>query len=565
MKNKYQLIFLNILITFLSLYFTYVVYAEYQQSQTIKTNNYINSSIQRNKKIIKNIFITIQEEIKKDKKLFKEIHTFYTKLLRKNPNYPLADLKKDIYKKYNLKDKEIHLFLLNNQYVVTHSTYSPDIGFDLSQVLDAKIELQRSHDLKIHQSETISIDIINSEIKSYSYSKINNNLYFEMGLINKRIYKILKVAMTNVQLLTNPQSNLYRIEQRLDGSEYYDDIINKDVNRTKEEYLQHKKKYFKNKPTNNKIILANRTGKIQTKHSTNHSLYYIPLIKKNNDYLKIMGDFVLELYIDKNYQQQLSYKIANYFYLFFIFHIFFLINIYYFTLKYYQTQKKLHIKLKDNHTLLEENKSFIFGISKQIKAPLSVIMNNFSFIEKYIDKTLYHYSQQINSAINMLRSSYNDLTYISNNKSIMKYPQKQLDLSEFLNKSIDFFDTIAIANNKIILRDIQDNICLKFNDNELERFVDNNLSNAIKYGNKSKKIVVSLHSTQSNISLKFHSFAEAIQNKEKIFERNFQEKSHTKGLGLGLSMVKSLCIKYNIEYKVYYKDGANVFAYKFKK
>lgn len=561
MKNKYQLILLNITITFLSLYFTYLVYEEYKYSQKIKIDNYINKSIKMNKNIIKNTFTTIKKEIEKDKEIFKTIHIEYTKKLRENITYDLDKLKIEIQNKYNLKDKDIHLFLLNNKYTVTHSTYPTDIGFNLTLVPDARIELDRSNDGKIHQSDSISIDIINSEIKSYSYSKINNDLYFEMGFINKKIHNILKIAMAKIQLMTNKNSKLYRIEQKLDGSEYYDNIMDKNSTSTKEKYLQSKKKFLKNQVTKDNIILANRTGQIQEKHFLNHSIYYIPLIKKDNIYLKLMGDFVLELYIDRSSEKNLLKKIKNYFYIFFLFHLFFLFNIYYFTLKYYKAQKRLENKVKGNNLLLEENKSFIEAMTNQIKTPLSVIMSNFLFIEKYINKNLKHYSNQINSAINMMNNSYKDLTYIVENEKV-NYLKEKIDLSDFLKQRISFFNTIAKSKNKNISYDIEENVVVNINKTEIERLIDNNLSNAIKYGDKSNNIFVTLRTIQNTTILKFYSNSNKIKNKNKIFDKNYQEqKNGNKSLGLGLSMVKHICDKNNIIIDVEYRNQQNIFVY----
>jgi hypothetical protein len=564
MKNKYQLVFLNIFITVVSLYFTYVVYEEYQLSQKIKIDKYINDTIHKNKNIIKNVFITIKDEIKKDKKLFLDIHTTYTHQLRNLIIYDLDSLKKEIIKKYDLNDKEIHLFLLNKEYTITHSTYKPDIGFKLALVPDARIELDRSADGKIYQSESISIDIINSEIKSYSYSKINDNLYFEMGLINKKIHTILKSAMSKIQIMTNKKSNLYRIEQKLDGSEYYDNILAKRTTKTKEEYLNKKKKFFKNQATNDMVILANRSEEILEKHFAEYSVYYIPLIKKNNEYLKTMGDFVLELYIDRTYEKSFNEKIKIYFYLFFMFHIFFLLNIYYFTIKYYKTQLELEKKVNDNNKLLDENRIFIKAMTTQIKSPLSVIMNNFAFVENLIGEKFKHYKIQITSAINMLENSYNDLEYMTeNDKHSVK--KKKINLSEFLLQRIKFFETIAIAKKRDITFDIEENIDILFDESELERLIDNNLSNGIKHSFLDSTIHIKLYSDRNEIKLVFASFSNEILNKEKVFIKNYQENnSSSQSLGLGLSMVKSICDKNNVSVQLVYKDKQNIFEYTFQ-
>lgn len=110
MNNKYKFILLNIFITIISIYFTYAVYFEYKKSQEKKVNAYIEKSIERNKSIIINTFTTIRDAIESDRKIFKEIHTYYTKKLRTNPKLDIRDLRKEIYSKYDLTNKDVHLF-----------------------------------------------------------------------------------------------------------------------------------------------------------------------------------------------------------------------------------------------------------------------------------------------------------------------------------------------------------------------------------------------------------------------------------------------------------------------
>ena len=191
-------------------------------------------------------------------------------------------------------------------------------------------------------------------------------------------------------------------------------------------------------------------------------------------------------------------------------------------------------------------------------------MNNFAFIENSLDKNTKNYSNHINSAINMLKNSYKDLSYISENEKI-SYLKKEINLSKFLIQRIDFFNTVAQTKEKKISHNIEKNIYIYMNETELERLIDNNISNAVKHSDSNSEILIKLHSINKLATLKFKSSSKEIKNKDMIFEKNFQEQIYSlKGLGLGLFMVKSICIKNNITYKVEYKDGFNVFIYRFK-
>ena len=231
--------------------------------------------------------------------------------------------------------------------------------------------------------------------------------------------------------------------------------------------------------------------------------------------------------------------------------------------------ESLHLKLQDqiehNQLLLDENKIFIADMVHQIRTPLSVIMTNSSLIEMKTDKDVSSYITQINSAINMLSNSYEDLSYIISNDTI-EYKPVEIDLSDFLNERIDFFEVIAQANKKVISTNVDNGLKISMNDTELERLIDNNISNAIKHSNDKSEIEIVLErKSNPGVILQFISKGNDIQNVTKLFEKNYTENQGAKrSLGLGLNMVKMICEKNNIDYCAHSKENTNTFTYIFK-
>lgn len=226
-------------------------------------------------------------------------------------------------------------------------------------------------------------------------------------------------------------------------------------------------------------------------------------------------------------------------------------------------------KLEQNHEDLENAKDdikrFIADTVHQIRTPLSSILMNAEMIKDLQeDDSLAPFIDSIDASINMLSNSYEDLSYVTSYDSI-KYNPNLISLSQMIEKRIVFFQTICRMNLKEIESDIDINAYTYINIVELERLIDNNISNAIKYAKIEKPIYIRLiKSKESNrIILEFRSYAKEIKNKKKIFEKNYREEESKRGLGLGLNIVKNICDKYNISYEASYKDNQNIFTYTF--
>jgi len=233
-----------------------------------------------------------------------------------------------------------------------------------------------------------------------------------------------------------------------------------------------------------------------------------------------------------------------------------------------ENYNKLHTQLnheaRKNQLLLSENKQFIADMVHQIRTPLTVIMANSSRIEMKGYEDINPFTNQINSSISMLSNSYEDLSYIISHDSI-EYEAVKINLSNFINERIEFFKHILEANNKNLECQIQADIDVFMNDIELERLIDNNISNAIKHSSKNAKISIHLEQKKDEVVLYFKSEGKTIQNPALLFDKNYRENESKRSLGLGLNMVKTICDKNLITYDVDSHDNLNTFTYIFKK
>jgi len=230
---------------------------------------------------------------------------------------------------------------------------------------------------------------------------------------------------------------------------------------------------------------------------------------------------------------------------------------------------------KKNH-LLEEEKSFSEKLVRsqdnfikhsihEINTPLAVILTNIDIYKLKFEENKY--IGKIEAGAKMIANIYDDLSYMVK-KDHFVYEKELLSFSDFLRSRIDFFEEIAKGNRHPIEAEIEDDAALYFSKIELQRIVDNNLSNAIKYAHQESAILVKLYKENAALILEFWSASE-IKDPTRIFEPFHREETLQEnledGFGLGLEIVYSICKKEEVEIEVDSKESRTLFRYCFKK
>ncbi len=603
LKNKIYIIQIFITIAFVS--FFLIVYNGYIKQKEADLESNIKTITQTNKFFIEQSLSSIYKEYQTNQKLFYRIHQYSQNEYLKNPNKNLATLKDEIKKQFNISDIDIDIYLIDKTYTITASTFQNDIGFNLSVIEDAKNYLDKTNkDSKIYVASNISIDLLDSNLNVYSYSKIDKDRYFEMGFkLKQPLYKQLKQNLETTYQTTNNKITLFRIIDTADKKEIYINLFTQqNENISKKEFEESLPKFSKDIPTTDKHINAIRLNEVQKEIKENSYIVYVPLLRKNNTQHHLSyNNILMKIEIDiSSYLQSLENTKQNFTLFGLVLFVFLVILFYLIRYNFYKpmlsiTQRfekeekitdekllnktdefgvlvekynQLYDNLKSetqlNSKLLEENKRFIADTVHQIRTPLTNIMMNGEMVKKFQkDDTLSLFIDQIDASINMLSNSYEDLAYITSYDTI-EYKSHKIDLSEILSKRVKFFSTISKVNFKEIVSNIENDIYIDINEIECERIIDNNISNGIKYGTANQSITINLFKYNDTVILEFKTFGDPIKNKEKVFEKNYRENEAKRGLGLGLNMVKGICEKYGISYSTTYENNQNIFTYKFK-
>lgn len=230
----------------------------------------------------------------------------------------------------------------------------------------------------------------------------------------------------------------------------------------------------------------------------------------------------------------------------------------------YQDQsKKLQEEKNYSQHLLNSQKQFLRHSVHETNTPLSVIMGNIELFEMEHGKNKY--LSNIEVAMKNIFTIYDDLSYLVK-KDQITYSKHPIDLVDYVRSRIDFFTQVANqANLDFVFESSIPSMPILFNDTKLQRIIDNNLTNAIKYTLENENILITLQpTTGQDYQLTISTHSTIIQHPQKVFEEYYREEQAKEGFGLGLNLVKRICNEEEVEISLESNKYLTSFTYIFK-
>ena len=226
----------------------------------------------------------------------------------------------------------------------------------------------------------------------------------------------------------------------------------------------------------------------------------------------------------------------------------------------------LELKVKEQTkkltSLIESQKQFLKNSVHEINTPLAIIQTNIDLLR--LNSIDNKYLVNIQSGIKIIQNIYDDLSYMIK-KDRVEYKKSIINFSEILESRLEFFDEIAKSNSLNYKTLVENDIYIRFNQTSLERLIDNNISNAIKYSFINSAIQINLsYIDDNNILFEIITNSKEIEAENKIFNDFYRENSNRGGFGLGLKIVKEICDKNNVIIKLDSNMKETKFAYRFK-
>ena len=226
-------------------------------------------------------------------------------------------------------------------------------------------------------------------------------------------------------------------------------------------------------------------------------------------------------------------------------------------------EEKLKKEKQYSQDLLKSQKLFLRYAVHETNTPLAVIMANIELYE--LESGENEALSNIAAATKNIYGIYDDLSYLTK-RDKLDYVKQKIVLSEFIRSRLDFFSIVA-RQSKLTFEftDSCNLTIIDINETKLQRIIDNNITNAIKYTKAFNSIKISLFNTVNHCIFEISSNSTLIKDPEKIFNAYYRENNVKDGLGLGLNLVKTICNEENIKTELHSTDKNTSFKYHFNK
>jgi c-di-GMP phosphodiesterase len=228
----------------------------------------------------------------------------------------------------------------------------------------------------------------------------------------------------------------------------------------------------------------------------------------------------------------------------------------------YEVQsEKLETQMSYSKNLLNSHKEFLRYTVHEMNTPLSVIMANIELFEMQEGKSVF--LENIEVATKSIFSLYDDLSYLVKQDQI-EYMKRDIDFVSYIQRRVEFFAQVASkAKSKFILNISDENMTIFFNETKLQRIIDNNLTNAIKYTFENEAIYIDVRKKGDRGYFCIKSHSRKIEDPQKVFEEFYREEEVQDGFGLGLNLVKKICKEEGVEIMLDSSEKFTTFCYSF--
>jgi len=218
--------------------------------------------------------------------------------------------------------------------------------------------------------------------------------------------------------------------------------------------------------------------------------------------------------------------------------------------------------IKENLSIYRQQKEFVENASHELQTPLAVFQSQLDMLLQQPDLTEVE--------TNIIQSLYSTSSRMSRlNKNLLllakmdneQFEQREtIDFVKILYEQLSPLKEMAESNGIKITVEADNTLMVDANLILLESLVSNLIVNAIRHNNDAGIINIILEDKTFSIS---NTGQPEPLNPNKIFRRFSRTSEEKKGNGLGLSIVRQICLLHRWEIEYQYKDEIHTFILRF--
>lgn len=210
---------------------------------------------------------------------------------------------------------------------------------------------------------------------------------------------------------------------------------------------------------------------------------------------------------------------------------------------------KVRSSIRKEIEVNEQQKNFILSVSHELKTPIAASKLQLQTLIKHDlnrEKQIVLLNNALEETERLNKLVENVLIANQLGNSNLTLQKEQVNLSELLEQTVDRY-FLKYKTNKQLIVNVSEGAVIMGDIDLLQSVIINLIENAIKYSNDIINIEVKLvkESSKSIVLISDNGIGILANERTKIFEKFFRSGSEdtrkTKGTGIGLYLVKSIC------------------------
>lgn len=231
------------------------------------------------------------------------------------------------------------------------------------------------------------------------------------------------------------------------------------------------------------------------------------------------------------------------------------------TVEFEELNTALSKLIEQNIQVYKTQKEFTENASHELQTPLAIIKGKLDLLlqEKELTTNQYQIIEEINKALTRISRINKNLLLLAKIENNQFQETTTIEISKLMSHSLAILEEHFQHKNLSIQTQIEPNLTKKGNSTLIEILINNLLLNAIRHSNQNEKVKISL--TQNE--LKISNFGNSALDEKDLFNRFVKVSSSSLGSGLGLNIIKQICVSHQWKVSYQFEDNFHVFLIKF--